>query len=109
MTLPGVRTRKPVISFFLACWLQWFSTVSATLPLQQETAIFWVAWASLLRDCHAVDSLPSYFPCLYSHVPNVIILGLSGNIVAIYFARRQREWTEPVPPGTLHASSIPGG
>lgn len=54
----GSTHRKPVISSFLACWLQWFSTVSAPFLLQQETAIFWVAWASLPPDYHAVDSLP---------------------------------------------------
>lgn len=35
--------------------------------------------------------------------PHVLILGLSGNIVAIYFARRQREWIYPVPADTPHA------
>lgn len=43
-------------------------------PLQQETTIFLVAWASLPRDCHAVDFLPSYFSCLFSRGSSCVSL-----------------------------------
>lgn len=43
-------------------------------PLQQETTIFSVVWASLPRDCHAVDFLPSYFSCLFSRGSNCVSL-----------------------------------
>ena len=43
-------------------------------PLQQETAIFWVAWVFLPRDCHAVDFLPSYFSCLFSRGSSCVSL-----------------------------------